>query len=233
MNGINELSALLYGAGPDLDTATDGTPAADDRNPRGPAGTAPDESPTDATVPRALRDRLAAEAQRDGLLDIAYRTLDSPVGSLLLAATDQGLVRVAFAVEGHDSVLAGLANTVSPRILAAPTRLDAAAREVDEYFAGRRTRFGLALDYRLASGFRREVIMRLVDIGYGRTASYAELAAAAGNPKAVRAVGTACARNPLPIVLPCHRVVRSDGSPGGYLGGPDAKRALLALEASS
>lgn len=231
MNGINELTALLYGAGPDLDP-----PTADGRDARDPSVIAPGGPLTDRTddtaVPRALRDRLAADAHRDGLLDVAYRTLDSPVGSLLLAATERGLVRVAFAVEDHDAVLARLADTVSPRILAAPTRLETAAREVDEYFAGRRTRFGLALDYRLISGFRRDVIMRLADIGYGRTASYAEVAAAAGNPKAVRAVGTACACNPLPIVLPCHRVVRSDGSPGGYLGGPDAKRALLALEAS-
>ena len=190
---------------------------------------APSSTDDDAAL-RALHARLSAAAHQQGLLDVAYRTVDSPVGDLLLAATEQGLVRVAFAVEGHDTVLARLAEAISPRILAAPARLDAAAREVDEYFAGRRTRFELALDYRLANGFRRDVIMRLADIGYGRTASYAAVAAAAGNPKAVRAVGTACARNPLPIVLPCHRVVRSDGGTGGYRGGPAAKRTLLGLE---
>src|SRR5581483_10321712 len=165
-----------------------------------------------------LRTRLADAAQRDGLLDVAYRTLPSPIGELLLAATEQGLVRVAFAIEGREPVLAELAEKVSPRVLAAPKRLDPVAREIDEYFAGRRTRFDLPLDLRLATGFRRAVIMRLPDIGYGHTFTYAQMAAAAGSPRAVRAVGTACARNPLPIVLPCHRVVRSDGSFGGYRG---------------
>jgi methylated-DNA-[protein]-cysteine S-methyltransferase len=179
-----------------------------------------------------LRARLAAAAQRDGLLDVAYRTLASPIGDLLLAATEEGLVRVAFAIEGQEPVLAELAERVSPRVLAAPKRLDAVAREIDEYFAGSRTRFELPLDLRLASGFRREVILRLPDIGYGRTFTYAQMAAAAGSPRAVRAVGTACARNPLPIVLPCHRVVRSDGSFGGYRGGPEAKHALLTMEAA-
>jgi methylated-DNA-[protein]-cysteine S-methyltransferase len=177
-----------------------------------------------------LRERLAGAADREGLLDVAYRSVDSPIGALLLAATPQGLVRVGFAVEGHDTVLAELADRVSPRVLSAPAKLDAVAREVDEYFAGRRRTFDLPLDLRLASGFRRSVIERLADIGYGRTASYAEMAAAAGSPKAVRAVGTACARNPLPIVLPCHRVVRSDGAYGNYRGGPEAKHTLLTLE---
>lgn len=177
-----------------------------------------------------LRERLAEAADRDGLLDVAYRMFDSPIGSLLLAATSRGLVRVGFAVEGHETVLAELAERISPRVLSAPGRLDSVAREVDEYFAGRRRTFDLPLDLRLASGFRREVIERLADIGYGCTASYAEMAAAAGSPKAVRAVGTACARNPLPIVLPCHRVVRSDGTAGNYRGGPEAKHTLLTLE---
>lgn len=177
-----------------------------------------------------LRERLAGAAEREGLLDVAYRFLDSPIGPLLVAATSQGLVRVGFAVEGHDTVLAELAERISPRVLSAAGRLDAVAREVDEYFAGRRRTFDLPLDLRLASGFRRSVIERLADIGYGRTVSYAEMAVAAGSPKAVRAVGTACARNPLPIVLPCHRVVRSDGAYGNYRGGPEAKHALLTLE---
>jgi methylated-DNA-[protein]-cysteine S-methyltransferase len=177
-----------------------------------------------------LRTRLAAAAQQDGVLDVAYRVIDSPVGPLLLAATEQGLIRVAFALEGHDAVLQSLADKVSPRILSAPGRLDVAAREIDEYFAGRRHTFGLPLDWRLSAGFRRTVLGHLPEIGYGHTASYTAVAQLAGSPKAVRAVGTACATNPLPVVVPCHRVVRADGSMGGYRGGPEAKRALLTLE---
>jgi methylated-DNA-[protein]-cysteine S-methyltransferase len=179
----------------------------------------------------ALRDRLATAAAAEGILDVAYRTLDTPVGSLLLAATEQGLVRVAYPVQGHDAVLQDLADRVSPRVLAAPARLDAVARELDDYFAGRRQEFDLPLDWRLARGFRATVLHHLAtDVAYGRTASYAALAALAGNPKAVRAVGTACATNPLPVVVPCHRIVRSDGSMGNYAGGAGAKRALLDLE---
>ncbi len=185
-----------------------------------------------AEVPARLRARLAADAEREGILDIAYRTLDSPVGSLLLAATPAGLVRVAYESAGHDAALAMLAERVSPRILHAPGRLDPVARQLDEYFAGTRRSFDVPLDLRLASGFRRAVLDHLTAIGYGRTESYAEVAAAAGSPRAVRAVGTACATNPVPVVLPCHRVVRSDGSPGGYAGGPAAKQTLLALEAA-
>ncbi|WP_338595840.1 methylated-DNA--[protein]-cysteine S-methyltransferase [Saccharopolyspora sp. SCSIO 74807] len=193
--------------------------------------TAPFATPPE--VPQRLRAQLAARAEREGVLDIAYRTLDTPVGPLLLAATEQGLLRVAYASEGHAAVLESLAETVSPRVLSAPQRLEAASGQLDEYFAGRRRRFELPLDLRLANGFRRAVLTHLPEIGYGETASYARVAAAAGSPKAVRAVGTACARNPLPVVVPCHRVVRSDGSFGGYLGGPEAKRSLLALEAGS
>lgn len=180
----------------------------------------------------ALRDRLAAAAQADGVLDVAYRTVDSPVGSLLLAATDTGLVRVAYAREDHDAVLQALSDTISPRVLRSPARLDTTARELEEYFAGRRERFDVALDWRLSAGFRSRVLHLLPDIGYGRTASYAAVAALAGNPKAVRAVGSACATNPLPVVVPCHRVVRSDGGMGGYLGGVEAKQILLTLEAA-
>jgi len=177
-----------------------------------------------------LRDSLVGVAAEAGVLDIAYRTVDSPVGTLLLAATEDGLIRVAFDREDHDVVLVGLAEKVSPRIMLAPGRLDRAARELDEYFAGSRKTFDLALDFRLSSGFRRSVLAHLPDIGYGSTESYAQVAAAAGSPRAVRAVGSACATNPLPLVVPCHRVVRSDGSFGGYRGGPEAKRLLLTLE---
>jgi methylated-DNA-[protein]-cysteine S-methyltransferase len=186
----------------------------------------------DEDASRRLHARLATAAQRDGLLDIAYRTLDTPVGTLLLAATEQGLVRVAYDREDHDAVLAKLAGTVSPRILRAPARLDAVARQLAEYFDGGRRMFDVPLDFRLSSGFRRAVLAHLPDIGYGHTESYAQVAVAAGSPKAVRAVGTACATNPLPVVVPCHRVVRSDGSFGGYVGGENAKRTLLALEAA-
>lgn len=182
-----------------------------------------------ADLARLHRD-LTARAAADGLLDIAYRTVDSPVGTLLLARTARGLVRVAFAVQDHDAVLSALATSVSPRVLEAPQQLDDVARELDEYFAGRRTTFDVPLDLQLLRGFRRDVVLHLPDIAYGRTASYAAMATLAGSPRAVRAVGTACALNPLPVVLPCHRVVRSDGSPGQYAGGPDAKLTLLELE---
>jgi methylated-DNA-[protein]-cysteine S-methyltransferase len=177
-----------------------------------------------------LHERLAAAAARDGLLDVAYTTIDTPVGPLLLAATDKGLVRVAYASQDHDLVLADLAQRVSPRVLRAPGRLSVAARELDEYFAGRRTTFDLPLDLALSSGFRRLVQQHLPDIAYGHTQSYKQVAEIVGNPRAVRAVGTACATNPLPVVVPCHRVLRSDGTLSGYAGGPAAKATLLALE---
>lgn len=179
-----------------------------------------------------LRGRLAREASDADLIDVAYRTVDSPVGTLLIAATAVGLVRVAFAVEGHDLVLERLAAAISPRVLHHPPRLDAVARELDEYFAGTRKVFDLDMDFRLSGGFRREVLRHLPEIEYGHTASYSAVAAASGSPRAVRAVGTACAKNPLPVVIPCHRVVRSDGSLGQYAGGPQRKAILLELESS-
>jgi methylated-DNA-[protein]-cysteine S-methyltransferase len=189
---------------------------------------------TDGTDTMAqLRARLAAAAERDGILDIAYRVLDAPVGPLLVAATEQGLIRVAYAREDHDAVLQHLADKISPRILHAPRRLDIAARELDEYFAGTRRDFDIPLDWRLSAGFRSTVLHHLHEIGYGHTASYAAVAKLAGSPKAVRAVGTACATNPLPVVVPCHRVVRSDGAMGGYVGGVEAKHLLLTLEAAA
>jgi methylated-DNA-[protein]-cysteine S-methyltransferase len=180
-----------------------------------------------------LHQRLAVAAEAEDLLDVAYRTVDSPVGSLLLAATDTGLVRVAYADEDHDRVLQDLSDRISPRILHHPTRLDAVAGELDEYFAGRRRTFSVTLDWRLSAGFRATVLHHLRDIEYGHTASYATVAQLAGRPKAFRAVGTACATNPLPVVVPCHRVVKSDGSMGGYLGGSAAKATLLELEAAA
>lgn len=180
-----------------------------------------------------MRNRLAQSAQAQGVVDLVYRVVDSPVGRLLLVSSDVGLVRVAFDVESFDAVLAKLAVSMSPRILEAPDRLDVAARQLSEYFAGERREFDLALDFALSSGFRLTVQRYLPTIGYGHTESYKQLAARVGNPSAVRAVGTACATNPLPIVVPCHRVVRSDGSLGGYLGGLEAKGALLSLESAS
>jgi methylated-DNA-[protein]-cysteine S-methyltransferase len=180
-----------------------------------------------------LRARLAAAAQAAGILDVAYRVVGSPVGPLLLAATEAGLVRVAFGSENHDKVLQALADCISPRVLNARVRLDSVARQLDEYFDGQRRDFAVALDWRLSAGFRGTVLHHLPEIGYGHTASYAAVAKLAGSPMAARAVGSACATNPLPVIVPCHRVVRSDGGMGGYLGGVEAKRALLTLEAAA
>jgi methylated-DNA-[protein]-cysteine S-methyltransferase len=187
--------------------------------------------PVDPSDLQRLHARLEEDAQANDLLDIAYRTVDSAIGPLLLAATPRGLVRLAFANEGHDSVLLALSERISPRVLEAPARLDPIARQLDEYFAGSRQHFDVALDWSLSHGFRRTVLEHLnTDVAFGTTASYATLARLAGSPKAVRAVGTACATNPTPIVVPCHRVIRSDGAVGSYRGGPVAKRALLDLE---
>ena len=183
---------------------------------------------------RATLDRLhgqlvnAATTQR--VLDVAYMTVDSPLGPLLLAATETGVVRLAYETEDHDQVLQALALKVSPRVLYAPGRLDEAARQLEGYFTGRQRAFDVPLDLRLSAGFRRQVLDHLRTIGYGRTESYAGVARAIGRDRAVRAVGSACATNPIPLLVPCHRVLRSDGSLGGYVGGLGAKRALLALE---
>lgn len=179
-----------------------------------------------------LRRRLASAAAADGLLDVAYAATDTPFGRLLLAATPAGLVRIALPNEDGDAVLEDLARRVSPRVLAAPARLDGARRELDEYFAGQRTRFGVRLDWSLTTGFHRAVLETTAAIPYGRTETYRTVATAAGNPAAVRAAGTALARNPLPVVVPCHRVLRTDGGLGGYRGGLELKQTLLRLEAA-
>jgi methylated-DNA-[protein]-cysteine S-methyltransferase len=186
----------------------------------------------DADILARLHDRLVRQAEAEGLLDVTYTTIDSPVGQLLLASTPRGLVRVAYASEDHDKVLSSLAEKISPRILRAPDRLDVVVRELEEYFAGRRRVFDVDLDLSLSRGFRQLVQRHLPEIGYGQTRSYREVAELVGNPRAVRAVGTACATNPLPVVVPCHRVLRADGSLGGYIGGEKAKAALLHLEAA-
>jgi methylated-DNA-[protein]-cysteine S-methyltransferase len=171
-----------------------------------------------------------ARADREGLVDVAVATLDSPIGTLSLAATPAGLVRVGFPRE-EGAFVDELAATLSPRVVELPSRLDDARRQLDEYFDGRRHTFELEVDLGLSRGFRRTVLERLLaDVGYGETLSYLELAEKAGNPRASRAVGSAMATNPVPIVVPCHRVLRTGGQLGGYGGGLDVKRWLLALE---
>jgi methylated-DNA-[protein]-cysteine S-methyltransferase len=190
-------------------------------------------SPADPGTLAELKRRLGLAAEAGGLLDVAYTTVDSPVGTLLLAATVNGLVRVAYDIEDHDRVLDTLARQLSPRVLRAPKRLDTAARELDEYFSRRRQVFDLPLDLSLSRGKFRQLVQRhLPEIGYGQTRTYGQVAQLVGNPRAVRAVGTACATNPLPVVVPCHRVLPVNGTPGRYVGGPAAKVALLSLEAT-
>ncbi len=174
---------------------------------------------------------LTAPAAEAGLLDVAYATLDGPLGHLLLAATPAGLLRIAYSEpDGDDSVLAELAERVSPRVLAAPRRLDRARRELEEYLAGRRREFGLDLDLRLMTAFAQRVLVAAQAIPYGATRTYRQVSTAAGSPRGFRAAGNALGSNPLPIVLPCHRVLPSAGGLGGYAGGAERKRALLAIE---
>jgi methylated-DNA-[protein]-cysteine S-methyltransferase len=176
----------------------------------------------------ALRERAAAE----GLLDVAYATADSPFGTLLLAKTPRGLVRLGLPGEDPDQVLADLAGRISPRVLEAPAGLDQERRELDDYFAGRRQAFELPIDWQLSHGFLLRARQGIAAIPYGETRTYTDLARGAGNERAVRAAGSACSRNPIPLVVPCHRVLRSDGSLGGYAGGLEMKEKLLDLERS-
>jgi methylated-DNA-[protein]-cysteine S-methyltransferase len=183
------------------------------------------------TDPSADLAAALARAEAEDLVDVAYAVTDSPIGPLLVAATRAGLVRLGFQTEDRDGILDDLAERVSPRVLEAPDRLDEARRELDEYFEGQRDHFELPLDWQLSRGFRKTVLERLyADVEYGRTVSYLELATMVGNPKASRAVGTAMATNPIPIVVPCHRVLRTGGNLGGYGGGLPVKKQLLALE---
>ncbi len=179
---------------------------------------------------RASLNRLAERAAAEGLLDVAYTTADSPFGPLLLATTPKGLVRVGLPNQDADELLVDLATRVSPRVLEAPAELDRARRELDLYFAGELTEFDLPLDWRLSRDFRRRVLRAIARIPYGQTRSYTQMAASAGNERAVRAAGTACGTNPIPLVVPCHRVLRSGGALGGYGGGPQMKEELLRLE---
>jgi methylated-DNA-[protein]-cysteine S-methyltransferase len=175
--------------------------------------------------------RLAERAAEEGLLDVAYTTIDSPFGPLLLAATPRGLVRVNLPSYDPDEALEDLAAKVSPRVLEAPAQLDKVRRELDLYFEGRLREFDLPLDWQLTgAGFRHRVLKETARIPYGETSSYSEMAAVAGSPRASRAAGSALGSNPIPIVVPCHRVLRSGGSLGGYGGGLPMKQALLELE---
>jgi methylated-DNA-[protein]-cysteine S-methyltransferase len=184
-------------------------------------------SDQDAVPPPSIVDAAAAA----GLLDVAYARLDSPVGTLVLASTPHGLARLAYVDDGREeAVMEDIAARLSPRLLAAPRRLDAPRRELDEYFAGRRRAFDLTLDLSLLSDFTRRVLNATAAIPYGEVATYREVATAAGSPRGFRAAGNALGSNPLPIVLPCHRVLHSGGGLGGYTGGLDRKRTLLTIE---
>jgi methylated-DNA-[protein]-cysteine S-methyltransferase len=179
----------------------------------------------------AAAEAFLARAEREGLVDVAYATIDSPVGSLLVAETRKGLVRVSFGENyPHDRVLSELAEDVSPRVLEAPVRLDAIRRQLDEYFEGRRTEFDVPLDWRLTHGFGRRVLRHTAQIPYGRVSTYKTVAGEAGSPRGARAAGNALGANPIPIVVPCHRVLHSGGGLGGYGGGIERKVFLLELE---
>lgn len=184
----------------------------------------------DASHLGELRERLAVQADREGVLDVAVRTVDSPVGRLLVATTDAGVVRIAFEREGHDMVIDQLARTVGRRLLRSDTRTENMARQLGEYFDGNRHVFDVPVDLRLAAGFRHTVLEALRRVDYGTTETYTALARSAGNERAVRAAASACATNPVPVVVPCHRIVRRDGTLGGYRGGIEAKSTLLHLE---
>jgi methylated-DNA-[protein]-cysteine S-methyltransferase len=174
--------------------------------------------------------RLAERASEEGLLDVAYTTTDSPFGPLLLAQTPRGLVRVGLPNQDSEALLAELSERVSPRVLEAPAEFDETRRELDLYFEGKLDGFDLPLDWQLSDGFRLRVLRAIARIPYGQTRSYTEMATRAGNERAVRAAGTACGRNPIPLVVPCHRVLRTSGALGGYGGGLPMKKALLELE---
>jgi methylated-DNA-[protein]-cysteine S-methyltransferase len=181
---------------------------------------------------KASLDRLVERASEEGLLEVAYTTTDSPYGPLLLASSRRGLVRLGLPNQDADELLEELAERVSPRVLEAPAGFEDARRELDLYFEGKLDRFDLPLDWSLSDGFRLKVQRAIARIPYGETRSYLEMATIAGNERAVRAAGTACGRNPLPVVVPCHRVLRSGGGLGGYGGGLEMKRGLLELEAT-
>lgn len=188
---------------------------------------APAASADSARLAGAFAERAAAE----GAARVSYATVDTPIGPTRVAATRRGLVAVSLPNRSLDEFLAELAAGVSPRLVEAPGALDEERRELEEYFAGSRTAFDLPLDWRLVrGGFYRKVLRATARLPFGVTATYGEIAGAAGNPRAHRAAGTALGSNPIPIVVPCHRIVRTGGDPGNYGGGPEVKRWLLRLE---
>jgi methylated-DNA-[protein]-cysteine S-methyltransferase len=179
---------------------------------------------------KAAAEALANRAESDHLLDVAVGSVGSPVGDLLVAVTPRGIVRVAFQGEGRDRVLGELASSISPRILESAARTDEVRRELDEYFDGRRDRFDLKVDRRLVHGLQRDVLSATARIPFGRTSTYGQIARTIGHPSAARAVGRALGANPIPIVIPCHRVIGASGSLTGYGGGLHRKEFLLTLE---
>ena len=184
-----------------------------------------------AEVPPELGQAFAARAEQEGLVDVAYASVDSPLGPLLAAATPAGLVTLSYEqFRPRDELLEGLAAKLSPRLIEAPGRLDEARRELEEYFEGRRERFELPLDWSLTKGFARRVLEEAARIAYGELRTYKDVATGAGSAGAVRAAGNALGSNPMPIVVPCHRVVRTGGKLGGYTGGVERKEFLLRLE---
>jgi methylated-DNA-[protein]-cysteine S-methyltransferase len=185
--------------------------------------------PVAESASRAAR-RLVESADREGLIDVAYATLDSPLGPLLAVATGQGLVMLSYGDDSVDEKLTRLAARLSPRILEAPGRLERVRRELEEYFEGTRRHFELPVDWSLISGYARVVLEHTSEIPYGQALSYAQVSQDVGNPRGARATGNALGSNPIPIVIPCHRVLRTGGALGGYTGGLDRKRFLLALE---
>jgi methylated-DNA-[protein]-cysteine S-methyltransferase len=186
----------------------------------------------DGLLPDRELPRLDLAAADAGLLDVAYATLDSPLGTLLVAVTPRGLVRLAYldAGEEEDAVLVDLAARISPRVLAATRPVDDARRQLDEYFERRRHAFELPIDWRLVHGFGRRVLRATARIPYGGVSSYKQIATEAGSPRGHRAAGNALGANPIPIVVPCHRVLHTGGGLGGYGGGPERKRLLLGVE---
>jgi methylated-DNA-[protein]-cysteine S-methyltransferase len=180
---------------------------------------------------RRAAERATGAARAAGLADVSYAFEPSPVGELLVAVTPRGLIRIAYgAEERSDSVLEELARRVSPRMLEAPAALDEVRRELDEYFGGKRTGFDVPVDWQLHDGFSRRVLRATARIPYGELLTYAQVAAKAGSPRGSRAAGNALGSNRIPIVVPCHRVVRTGGALGGYTGGIERKEYLLDLE---
>ena len=182
------------------------------------------------TAPASVNNAVMARAKEDGLIDAAYAIVDSPIGRLGAVGTPRGLIALQFGISGMDQLLERIARTVSPRIVESPVYLDDVRRELDEYFEGDRTDFDIPIDWRLMDGFRRRVLRATARIPYGKVSTYRQIATKAGNPKASRATGNALGSNPIPIVVPCHRVLRTGGGLGGYGGGLEIKEFLLNLE---